>query len=276
VSDEIELDLEGGLPSKRVPDRNRKKRVNKGVFSEEELKFIEMNWRTRTDKDIGQILGRAEIAIKRQRRLHKWSKPNGRQSKEDLKEAAIEEINSGRKDISFAHMDKQSRLEIYKKSFDVHHPRYLMLKKELHPDELEYYKNKYIDFIDSVDSIHPTEEDALHHMIMCDVAISRIRKRIKGMEDAADNNDEPLVLGLYDTLDKYEKKYIEYQKALNATRSQRLSKNQEQKESIVTIVQMYRNKSVRQELGRQAGLFEIYQSKCADDMSKNRYLLGGE
>ena len=84
-----------------------------------------------------------------------------------------------------------------------------------------------------------------------------------------------MVFGLYDTLEKAEKRFVEYQKILNVTREKRLSKDKEQSETIATIVQAYRNKNARQELGRQAGLLQIYKEKCRDDMSSNRYLLGG-
>lgn len=243
-------------------------------YTDEELKFIESNWQTHTDKEIARILGRTEESIARQRKKNGWSKPAGRPSRETIKEAVINNVNSGKATFTLAHMDKEQRLEIYKANFDENHERHVLLKNELHAHEMEYYKHKYLSFIDSVDSLHHTEEDALHHMIMADITISRIRKRIRDMESDSSEHNSPIVFGLYEALDKAEKKFVEYQKVLNTTRTQRLSKEKEHKETIATIVQMYRNNMAREELGRQAGLMEIFKEKCAEDMSKNRYLLG--
>jgi hypothetical protein len=243
-------------------------------YTEEELKFIELNWQTRSDKEIAQILARTEESVARQRKKFGWLKPAGRPTREQIKETVIKNVNEGKTNFSLSHMDKEQRLEIYKTSFDQNHERYKMLRNELHDDELAYYKHKYLSFIDSVDSLHHTEEDALHHMIMADITISRIRKRIKEAEIDNALHNQPMIFGLYEALDKTEKKFVEYQKVLNTTRAQRLSKEKEHKETIATIVQIYRNSMAREELGRQAGLMEIFKEKCADDMSKNRYLLG--
>lgn len=243
-------------------------------YTEEELKFIEVNWQVRSDKEIAQVLGRTEESIARQRKKFGWSKAPGKQTREAIKEAVLNNVNAGKSSFSLAHLDKEQRLEIYKSSFDLNHERYKLLKQELHDDELEYYKHKYLSFIDSVDSLHHTEEDALHHMIMADITISRIRKRIKEAEIDNQLHNQPMIFGLYEALDKTEKKFVEYQKVLNTTRAQRLSKDKEQKETIASVVQVYRNNMAREELGRQAGLMEIYKEKCAEEMSKNRYLLG--
>jgi deoxyadenosine/deoxycytidine kinase len=243
-------------------------------YTDEELKFIENNWQTHTDKEIAKLLGRTEESVARQRKKFGWIKPAGRPSREAVHEAIKNNINEGKKEFSLANLDKDERLRIYKDNFDKNHERAELLRQELHEDEFEYYKHKYLSFIDSVDSLHHSEEDALHHMIMADITISRMRRRIKQMEASQAIEDAPLVYGLYEALDKAEKKFVEYQKILNTTRSQRLSKEKEHKETIATVVQGYRNKMAREELGRQAGLMEIYREKCSEDMSKNRYLLG--
>lgn len=247
-------------------------------YTDEELTFIEHNWKTHTDKEIAQILGRTVESVGRQRKKFGWIKKNGRPSVESKKTAALESASGFKqsdfyREISFANMDKNQRLEIYKQNFAAN-PRYATVKNELAGDEMRVYVHKYVDFMDSIDTMTPQEEDSLHHMIMTDINISRIRRHImRTEEDSEDGN--ALTYGLYDTLEKAEKRFVEYQKILNVTREKRLTKDKEQKETIHTIVQTYKNKMARQELGRRAGLMEIFQEKCQEDMSKYRYLLGG-
>jgi len=247
-------------------------------YTDEELLFIEHNWKTHTDKEIALILGRTVESVGRQRKKFGWIKQNGRPSAESKKKAALETDTSFTasdfmREISFANMDKDQRLAIYKQNFAAN-PRYATVKNELTESELKVYVHKYVDFMDSVDTMTPQEEDSLHHMIMTDINISRVRRHIKRTEEESEDGN-PLIYGLYDTLEKAEKRWTEYQKILHVTREKRLQKDKEQKENIHTIVQTYRNKMARQELGRRAGLMEIFKEKCQEDMNTNRYLLGG-
>ena len=247
-------------------------------YTDEELTFIEHNWKSHTDKEIAQILGRTVESVSRQRKKFGWIKSNGRPSAESKKKAAQDanvnyKASNFLREVSFANMDKNQRLAIYKQNFATN-PRYPTVKHELSEGEMKTYVHKYVDFMDSVDTMTPQEEDSLHHMIMTDINISRIRRHIKRMEDD-DEEGRPLAYGIYDTLEKAEKRFVEYQKILNVTREKRLQKDKEHNETIHTIVQTYRNKLARQELGRRAGLMEIFKEKCQEDMSKYRYLLGG-
>lgn len=245
-------------------------------YTEEEIAFIENNWKAKSDKQIAIALGRTEESVARQRKKYGWIKENGRPRAEDVKkakmESAVKAAHTG-KNFSLSGLDKDERIELYKQNFASANKRYLLLLEELKDSELEYYKYKYVDFMDTVDTITPQEEDSLHHMIMTDINISRLRKRLRLAEE---DEESPMVYGLFDALEKSEKRYLEYQKALNVTREKRLAKEKEQKETIATIVQTYRNKLAREELGRQAGLMEVFKQKAREDMNKHRYLLGGE
>lgn len=244
-------------------------------YTDEELLFLEHNWKSHTDKEIAQILGRTVESVGRQRKKFGWIKSNGRPSAESKKKPITDtsfKASDFIREISFTNMDKNQRLEIYKNNFATN-PRYATVKNEVSEEEMRVYIHKYVDFMDSIDTMTPQEEDSLHHMIMTDINISRIRRHImRSEEDGEDGN--PLTYGLYDTLEKAEKRFVDYQKILNVTREKRLSKDREQKETIHTIIQTYKNKMARQELGRRAGLMEIFKEKCKEDMSKYRYLLG--
>lgn len=247
--------------------------ANNYHYSPEEEKFLKENWKIKTDEEIGRILGRNADSVARKRKDMGLSKKNGRPSKKERRKAKLERASSSPTDYNLGALDKAERLEIYKKNF-TRNPRYGILLQELHTYEMEYYKHKYVEFMDSVDTITIQEEDALHHMIMSDISISRIRKRIKDMEEANDEDDRPLVFGLYDSLDKSEKKFMDYQKILRVTRESRLKENKEEKETFATIVNMYRSKQAREEMGRQAGLMDVYKTLCKDEMKASKYLLG--
>lgn len=248
--------------------------TSKKRFSEEEIKFIENNYKVRTDSELAKILNRTELSIARQRAIHGWKKDNGRPSAKKIKENLITAAAEGFSPMSFSGLSKDQRIEIYKQQFDKN-PRYMLLRNELYPEELEYYKHKYVEFMDGVDTITLQEEDALHHMIMNDISISRMRKKIIEMERSVENGDSKIInYGLYTYLKDFEDKFISYQKTLRVTREGRLKEDKEQKETFATLVQAYRNRATREELGNQAALMDVYKSKCQEDMKASRYLLG--
>lgn len=242
-------------------------------YSTEEEKFIKENWKTSTDIEIGKVLNKKPDSIKRKRKAMGLIKRSGRPSIKEVKQAKIEMAETTPSQLSLASLDKQERLEIYKKNFNKN-PRYASLLQELHSGELELYKHKYIEFMDSIDTITNIEEDALHHMIMADITISRVRRMIKQMEEEKENENQPLVYGLYETLEKAEKKWQDYQKLLKVTREARLKEHKEEKENFSTIVNAYRNKTIKQEMGDKAALMDYYKSRCQEDMKTRKYLLG--
>lgn len=243
-------------------------------YTKEEIKFIELNWRFKTDKEIGRILGRSENSVILQRKKFGWVKANGRPPDDFVLQGKVDTVvENGFTPISMATLDKDQRLELYKQNFNKN-PRFGALLVELHKAEMEYYIHKYVEFMSSIETVTIQEEDALHHMIMADISISRIRRRIKQMEDTNHEDDTPLMPGMYDALDKAEKKFMEYQKILRVTREGRLKEDKETKETFLSLVQMYKQTSAREEMGRQASLMKIYQDKCKEDMKASRYLLG--
>lgn len=242
-------------------------------FTQDELEFIEQNYRFRTDKQIAAILGRNEKAIMRQRDIHGWKKDNGRPTQQKVKENTQKAVEEGLNPFSFAGLDKDQRIEVYKTQFNKN-PRYSQLMAELHQDEFQYYRHKYIEFLDSVDTVTLHEEDTLHHMLMTDISISRLRKKIKDMEVNNAETSQPILWGLYGYLKEAEEAFRKYQQTLRVTREGRLKEDKEEKETFASLVQMYRNKATKEEMGNQASLMEIYKNKCYEEMKASRYLLG--
>ena len=193
-------------------------------YSDEEILFIESNWKASTDKEIAQILGRTEESVSRQRKKHGWMKRAGRPTREEKAEARKDSIAAmngpesltALQRISLANLDKNQRVALFKENFS-NHPRYSSLQLELSQDEVKPYIYKYVDFLESVDTMTPSEEDALHHMIMTDINISRLRRHIRKSEELNEEDGAPLIHGLYETLEKTEKRFVDYQKILNIT-----------------------------------------------------------
>lgn len=241
-------------------------------YNPAEEEFIRDHWMTHTDEWIAGKLGRTKASVQRKRDMLGLKKPGGRPTKKAQERFILENPTIS----SMGNISKDRRLEFYKENFADANIRYTQLCKELDEEELEYYKTRYISFIDSVDTLHINEEDMLHHMIMSDIVIHRIRSTMKREQDAWDNREEGArpPQALFAELERAEQRYMKYHRELNLTREQRLKKDREEKINIASLVRSFQDKHRREESGRQAAAMEYNKKKCREDMSKFRYLLG--
>lgn len=246
----------------------------KGRWETWEEQYLRANFMKMTDNEIGEKLGRKEAAIYRKRKQLGLSKGNGRPTNEDRMQARPNEY-------ALSQLPKDERVKFYKSQFD-RNWRYKHLRNILLDDELEYYKHRYIDIIDSMDSITYIEEDLVHNMVMCDIQTKRIQEIIKNEiesfrnADDDDDNRRPPPQYLYKDLNDAQSQYVKYQEKLNLTRQQRLKENKEENITISSIVENLLDKRNRAEADRLAGEMDYFARRCKTDMDKMDFLLGGE
>lgn len=247
--------------------------AKKGLFEEWEDELIRQQWQTTTDSDIAAQIGRTAKAVARRRKILGYSKKNGRPGAHTQKKNIIENPT----EYNLSKLSKEDRLKFYKTQFDKN-PRYNFIINTLLADEIEYYKHKYIEIIDSLDSISLQEEDLLHNMIMKEIHIMRLQREIKeqtqARRDAPEDDKPPINLSLYQNLENAEKQYVNYQEKLKMTRQQRLKTDKEHKTTITSLVREFLDMETKHKAGNLAGKMAYYKKTCKDDMSKMNFLLG--
>jgi len=252
---------------------SRKNASSKGHFTVWEDQVVRDNWQTETDFVIGERIGRGEDAIARRRKALGFSKPNGRPRRASRKAAILKNPT----EHSLSKLSKEDRIQFYRTKFD-QNIRYGWLLRILMEEEMEYYKIKYIEIMDNLDSITHQEEDLLHNMIMKDIQIMRLQSQIKEQLERYYDEDEderrPPAQYLYQDLDKAEQSYIKYQEKLKLTREQRLKTDREEKITISSLVREYRDMEKRARGGKIAGQLSYFTQKCKDDMVKMQFLIG--
>jgi hypothetical protein len=237
-------------------------------FDRAEEEVIKRNYMYKTDEELAAMLGRSPRAIKLKRKRMELAKSQGRRKKAITKEMILKSAA----DPNLSHLEKDDRIELFKANFH-RNPRYSRLCKELEEDDLEFYKHKYVEFLDSVDTITPQEEDMLHHLIMEDIHLSHIRQQIKDEQQKAKDGEGIFPIALYSELKSVQDRLIKYQQSLRVTRDQRLEKDKEEKITIVSLVKSFQDKKNKEEAGRQASVMSYYTDKCKDEMLTWRYLM---
>lgn len=249
--------------------------TKKHHFKAWEDQIIKEKWRTSTDEEIANEIGRTCEAIARRRKALGFSKKNGRPGKQTRAKAIL----SNPTEYSLATLSKDDRIAFYKSQFDKNH-RYPFLIKILMDNEVPYYKHKYIEFMDTVDSITLQEEEILHNMLMTEIHILRIQEQIKeavqAYKDDTEEDRRPPPLHLYKDLNDMESRYARYHKDMNITREQRLKANREEKITITSMVSALQDIKNRHKAGQSAGMMSYFSKKCRDDMTKMEFLLGAD
>ena len=245
--------------------------AGKHHFKSWEDEILKKKWRTHTDKEIGAEIGRSEEAIANRRKKLGLFKGAGRPSADQVKA----EIKANPTDYSLASLSKDDRIEFYKTQFNKNH-RYPFLCKILLDDEIPYYRHKYIEFMDSVDSITLQEEELLHNMLMTEIHILRIQEEMRNAISAYQNESDapPPPQYLRKDLDEAEKRYKDYHRVLNVTREQRLKTDKEEKITITGIVRNLLEAENKRRSGEKAGIMSYFKNKCQDEMTKMDFLLG--
>lgn len=256
-----------------TPQR-RKRSQSKGHFTAWEDQVIRDEWQTCTDEEIAERIGRRPDAIARRRKALGLSKKNGRPRKASRKAAIFESPT----EYSLGKLSKEDRIQFYKTTFDKN-IRYGWLLRILMEEELDYYKTKYIEMMDAMDTITHQEEDLLHNMIMKDIQIMRLQSQIKEQlkeyyDDDEDGIRKPPPQYLYQDLDKAEQAYIKYQEKLKLTREQRLKTDREEKITVSSLVREFQDLERRTKGGEVAGQLSYFTEACKNDMVKMQFLLG--
>jgi hypothetical protein len=243
------------------------------AFEEWEDDYIRENWETKSDEEIAQHIDRLADGVQRRRKKLGLTRQVGRPASQ----GHIGAIFANPSSYNLARLSKEDRLTFYRTQFEKS-PRYIWLTQTLSDTELEYYKNKFIDTSDSLDTLEAQEEDILHNMIMKEIDIVRLRKLIRQQmneyEQAPIDAKPPLNQQLYQDMERAEKQYVGYHEKLRLTREQRLKTDEEQRVTVSSLVRSFLDAKVRQEVGDMAGTMAYSTKKCKEDMKKRQFLLG--
>ena len=98
--------------------------MSKGRWEPWEEQWLRQHWKSTSDVDIADKLGRDDKSVARKRKQMGFIKPNGRPSNESKTEATLDSPTP----YSLSKLNREDRLKFYKVSFKTHW-RYKLIKK---------------------------------------------------------------------------------------------------------------------------------------------------
>ncbi len=245
----------------------------KGKFEPWEITFIKANYQSKSDRDLAAELHREEEAIERQRRKLNLKKPTGRPSNARIAENSGDDFFT--KEIGkeeYRNLSREQKRKLFESRFK-HTKRYDQLLATLDAEELDFYMEKWLDYVTTWETILETEVDQLHLAIMELILSNRILVRQRQALDEEDENNR-VPIEMYDRhyrehIDTYNK----LMQNLSGTRQQRLGSEKENKYNITTIVQQLQDDETRRKAGKEAAIIEAAKQAAFKGMRERNFLV---
>ncbi len=216
-----------------------------GKFTTKEEKFIRENFHQFTDEEMARSLNRNRLSITNKRIQMKLG---------TKKEAKIKDINKFRGSY-IASLDESEKNDFYRK--ELHgSSTYKSVKDILNLKELDFYENKYIDFMTdpTIETMTAMEKDTWHEMVMAQIRI------IRYMREEKDSNSGQKISRSRE-IAECQKIVQDCQKSLNVERSQRLKNQSDTAINFTSIIRELKDPTIRRQIGYEAAMLKYIAEK---------------
>jgi hypothetical protein len=249
--------------------------VKKGRFSEYEIGYIKQHHQAKSDSEIAHKLSRETTAITRKRKAMGFTKLSGRPTSEKREAYLLIKPESQRDREIYATLSSEQKREVFKEKF-YGSQRFVQLLEVLTTTEVDFYSERYLDYMFTFETITDVEEDTLDLALKELIRSHRVLKRQKELREQLDQGGviPPGTLEMFDrqykdSVEVYEKLI----KNLSGSRAQRIANNKEDTHNLVSVVQALQDDENRKKAGDEAALIEAAKNLVAEDMRKKHYLM---
>ncbi|MCI0557437.1 MAG: hypothetical protein MN733_03000 [Nitrososphaera sp.] len=226
-------------------------------WSDSELDYLYKYAMVKTDAQIGSELNRSRHAITEKRRQLGLGKNKKAIDPEQVRDL-LAKHQQLRESTSIADLDEAEKTRANVNEL-LASPIWAECIQMFSEDELELYKKKYVDFMMTLDTVNEVEKGSMHIMISCLIRINKYQKLEKEVRDMARGSaDAELAaksVSFHREMKDMAELYLKAQQDLDASRSQRIKKEGEQKINLVELLKEVEKKEAREKLGREADAF---------------------
>lgn len=250
--------------------------IKKGRWADWEKDYIFKHSAVKTDADIAAHLGRSRTAVIEMRRKLGVKKNKKSIKPEDVRHVMAEHTKL-KESTNVADLDDAQRRRFWLNNLTDSPiwPECLLMFEE---DELELYKQKWVDFMMTFDTINEVEKGSVHIMICCLIRINRYQKLEKEYRDMSKGNEDSELaaksISLHREMKDMAEMYIKAQQDLDASRAQRIKKEGEQKINLIELLKELEKKEAREKLGREADAFARIKELETARLRKGNFIRG--
>ncbi len=290
-------------------DKKENNTKKSGRYTQQELVYIKVNHKNKTDKDIAESLGRPESGIVEQRKKMGLLKDIGRPKNQTPKLSSEEYYSSSdntdiMRDLTPSQR-KEFAIQLFNNSSD-----YKRLQKQFDEDEIDTYSDLFSDYLSEFQQLLPQEVQQVHILVTEQLIKDRFLRRIKMhdtmkiriqelnerqteifmkedrtsednvqidalrtmIDDIKSNMD--VVENLWKELDQSASRAERAFKALKFTREQRLKNQQEHGKTLVTVAQKLNDAKMREAEGEHIAIINKEMQDFKDNAKSKNYMMG--
>ena len=239
-----------------------------------QIDYLNQNFRSMTDKEMGAFLERTPESIMQKRR--KLGLKKDKASAEESIEATVAVHNEVRGTTALHDLtESQRRAEL--SNILLSSPIWAECKDMFDTNEMEYYKTRWIDFRMTYDSLNPVELDTLHVMLVALLRLNRYQKLEKSLRNEftgpADEMKNSLV-SVHREIKEMNEVYMKAMSTLSVSRDQRIKREGEQKVTLLTLLRELELKEGREKMARESDALKFIGTLERDRLTGDGHLRG--
>jgi hypothetical protein len=243
--------------------------AQKYVLTPEIRKFLVENYRTMTDKALGEYLKVPEPTIRYWRGRLKLKKTGNIHAPVKPSMDVVEMLGSH--DEQVRRMSAEERRLHYLEQLRSR-PRYKMVQTMLNPDELSFYEEKYVEYFSNpdIETLTVTEEDDIHELTMTQIEKMRLQRMMLQGEDNAELAQHSRAIKDKDEV------MLKIKKSLDLERTQRLQRQADTSTNFTNLIRELNNRGIRTMAGEEAAMFKFRMEESINRLVDDGHMRGFE
>ena len=239
-------------------------KLNIGRYADSEKTFIKENYMQMTDKEIATTLNREIKSVTNMRVRMGLIAPKRK------KRAG----SKSHREAYLANLKEDERRTFFEKEVRSS-ARYRALLHSLNGEDLEYYVEKWVEFMldPTVETMTSAEKDALHTMILSEIRINQYMAMEKKSSDNAKDGQVPISKGK--EIKEMQEIILKCQQNLNVERRQRLKNQNDQSMTFTNLIKDLKNPSARIRAGKEAAMLKYIGEATYNLMADDKKILSG-
>jgi hypothetical protein len=247
--------------------------LKKGRWEDWEKDYLFKHYDTNTAEELATHLGRSKTSIIEMKRKLGLKKNKKQLKPEDVnammaKHRDIQESNSVQ-DLDEAQQRRFWINELEKSA------KWGQCKAMFDENELNVYRNKYVETMMTLETVTEIEKGSIHIMISSEIRMDRYQQLEKEYRDMAEGGDPEAAgkaISLHKEIRDSVEMYMKAEDTLNASRKQRIKEEGDQRLNLIELLKELDTADAREKLGREADALKHIQALEGKRLKDGRFI----
>lgn len=247
--------------------------LKKGRWEAWEKDYLYKHFDTSTDAELAAHLGRSKTSVIEMRR-----KLGIKKNKKKVDPEVINEMMHKHRELqettSVQDLDDAQQRRFWLNDLEGS-AQWERCKLAFDSNELNVYRNKYVEMMMSLETVTEVEKGSVHLMISSMIRIDRYQQLEKEYRDMAEGGDPEAAgkaISLHREIKDTFEMYMKAEDALNVSRKQRIKEEGDQRLNLIELLKELDSKEARDKLGREADALKHIQNLESERLKNGGFI----